>query len=102
MNVTLAKIVSAVELTNGQKAAIAKLFGPEYKEGSIYRRTEPDGSTQGDLYIASKKLGEGENMAGGYDMFNLTRKDRNHVLAKFDPAKFVLVAADARSAGLRG
>lgn len=98
--VTLEKILNSVELTKSQKAAVAKLFGPEYIEGAIYKRVAPpNGATEGDLYIACKKLGKGENGESGFDMLNLTRKDRQHVLATFSPEKFVLVAKSA--AGVR-
>lgn len=93
MSVSLAKVLAATELTKSQAAAITKLFGPEWKEGQTYRRVGPPGvKTLGDIYVAVKadKLGDGENGEGGYDMLNLTRKDREHILTKFSPEKFEL------------
>lgn len=67
--------------------ALAVAKGEKWIEGAVYKRVGPPSArTIGDIYIATKKLD------GGYDMLNLTRNDRNHVMATYSPEKFVKLA----------
>lgn len=92
--VSVDKVLASAEFTKSQAAAIRGCFGPEWIEGRQYKRVGPPGvDTTGNVYlaVAADKLGTGENGEGGYDMLNLTRKDRKHILAKFSPEKFALI-----------
>lgn len=104
VNVALDKFVSGLKDSGEFSSRHIKAFdralaiakGAEWIEGAVYKRVgPPTAKTNGDLYIATKKL------EGGYDMLNLTRSDRGHVMATYSPEKFVKVASKiSRSARL--